>query len=90
MHNALRGCARKNNCFVTLNALPPEILGAIFEHLDRREASRKKSGGPTRFERGDTAALRRLRNRVHELAPAVTVVVCVGLGMAILDSKHRA
>jgi hypothetical protein len=45
------------------------------EHLERRKASRKKAGVPSRFERGDSVAVRRLRTRVYELAPAVAVFV---------------
>jgi superfamily II DNA or RNA helicase len=47
----------------------------LLEHLERREASRKKAGQPSRFERGDPSVLRRLRNRARELAPEVTVMV---------------
>ncbi|EJD51691.1 hypothetical protein AURDEDRAFT_159428 [Auricularia subglabra TFB-10046 SS5] len=37
VQTTLRGCARTHNNTQTLNTLPPEILGAIFEHLDRRD-----------------------------------------------------
>lgn len=47
----------------------------LLEHLERREASRKKAGQPSRFERGDSSTLRRLRNRARELAPDVTVLI---------------
>lgn len=47
----------------------------LLEHLERREAARKKKGQPSRFERGDSAILRRLRSRARELAPDVTVLV---------------
>jgi superfamily II DNA or RNA helicase len=47
----------------------------LLEHLERREASRKKAGQPSRFEQGDSTTLRRLRNRARELAPDVTVLI---------------
>lgn len=55
----------------------------LLEHLARREAKRQRAGQSSRFERGAAAMLRRLRARVHELAPEVTVfVVQPGLSRA--------
>jgi hypothetical protein len=50
-------------------------LQRLLEHLARREAKRNKSGKPSRLERGDIAALRRLRSRVDELAPEMEILI---------------
>lgn len=50
-------------------------LGRLLEHLARREAKRQKAGKPSRLERGDVAALRRLRNEADELEPVMEVLV---------------
>ncbi len=48
----------------------------LFSHLMHRDVDRVKSGGTTRFEKGDRKALLRVQRRARKLAPqwAVTVV----------------
>lgn len=47
----------------------------LLEHLERREAKRKKAGTPSRFEQGNATTLRALKSRVQELAPRMEVVI---------------
>jgi hypothetical protein len=46
----------------------------LLEHLERREAGRRKAGKPSRFEVGDQDVLRSIRRRLHELSPVVEII----------------
>lgn len=47
----------------------------LLEHLERRDAARRKAGQPSRFEQGNATVLRNIRRRMNELSPAVEVVI---------------
>jgi superfamily II DNA or RNA helicase len=47
----------------------------LLEHLERRDAKRRKAGQTSRFEQGDRAALRNIRRRLDQLSPVVEVVI---------------
>lgn len=61
------------------------VVERLLEHLERREAKRKKGGQVSRFELGDAAALRALRRKAQDLGPAMEVVI-VQPGLA----RHEA
>ena len=62
----------------------------LFTHLLRREAKRLSNGRPTRFERGDSRLVERLREMVHTTRMTLKIIVVQpGVSKASISDTQR-